>query len=498
MLCATAAEMRELDRITIEEVGIPGLVLMENAGAGCARAIVERCAGDVRGLPIGVVCGGGNNGGDGYVIARHLWNRGADVRIYALAPRERIRGDARINVEIAERLGIPRRASLDGLEGERVLVDAILGTGLGEPVRAPLSDAIARINAAPPGALRVAVDIPSGMDADSGHALGCVVRADVTLTMGLPKVGMVGWPGIASCGDIQVVDIGIPRDLPAARGFRVALLETVGLARLVPRRLAGANKGTFGHLLVVAGSRGKGGAALLCGEAALRGGAGLVTLAVRADVQPALEGRVRELMTAIYDGDAALVALTHGKRAVALGPGIPTDTEMQALVRRWAAELPLPMVIDADGLNALCGHTERLAGAPAARLLTPHPGEMARLLSVTTEAVQADRLGAARRLAAASGSFVACKGARTVVAAPDGRAFINPTGTAALATAGTGDVLTGLVGSLLAQGLEPLDALCLGVHAHGRAGELATAAAGIERGILAGDVVARIAAALTF
>src|SRR5262249_16449931 len=271
----------------------------------------------------------------------------------------------------------------------------------------------------------------------------------------------------------------IPRALPGQKGLRTWLLERAEVAPLVPARPRGGHKGTFGHLLVIAGSRGKTGAALLCGEAALRAGAGLVTVAARPDGQSVLERRVRELMTAGYADEDALVRLCQGKQAVALGPGIPTDDAMQRLVVRLAAEVEVPMVVDADGLNALAASGAAahaaLRRAKGPRLLTPHPGEMARLLSTTTEAVQANRLGVARRLAAATGSLVALKGGRTVVAAPDGRAYINPTGNPGLATAGTGDVLTGLTGALLAQGAPPLDALRLSAYVHGRAADLALA-----------------------
>ena len=493
MLIATAAEMRELDRTTIEDVGIPGVVLMENAGAGVARAVATS-----GGERVGVVCGVGNNGGDGFVIARHLWNRGVDVRVYLVAVRDKIRGDAKINLDAAERCGVPFVTSLDGLKSETVVVDALLGTGLKDDVRGALGDAIDRINALPKKITRSAVDIPSGLDADTGMPHGRAVRADLTYTMGLPKVGLVSAPGFEAVGELHVVDIGLPRGLAEKKGLATWLLEDADVARRVPPRPKSGHKGTFGHLLVVAGSHGKTGAALLAGEAALRGGAGLVTLAVRPDVQKVLEGRVRELMTGAYTDESQLRALAKGKRAVALGPGIPTDDAMRDLVRRWARELPLPMVIDADGLNLLAGATDVLRGAAGPRLLTPHPGEMARLCDTTTEAVQSDRVAVARKLAAHTGAFVALKGARTVVAAPDGRAFINPTGNPGMGTGGTGDVLTGLCGSLLAQGLEPLDALLVGVYCHGRAGDRAAARKKSQRGLLARDLIAEIPAALTF
>jgi NAD(P)H-hydrate epimerase len=497
MRLATAAEMRELDRATIEDLGLPGRVLMESAGAGVVRAIEARLP-SLAGVPIGVVCGAGNNGGDGYVVARQLWDRGADVRIYPLTPRERLAGDARANRELAERLGIPQSQSLDGLGGERVLVDAVLGTGLSAEVRGPAAEAIDRINAAPAGVLRVAVDIPSGLDSDTGKVHGRAVRAQLTVTMGVPKVGLLTWPGCEFVGELVVVDIGIPRTLVEASQLATFFLDAAELFGRLRPRPEGGHKGTFGHALVVAGSVGKAGAALLCGEAALRGGAGLVTLAVPAVLQPATEGRVRELMTAGYADVAAVTALAQGKRAVALGPGVPTDPGSRALAVRLALELLPPTVVDADALNALAaaGAVGELSRAAGARILTPHPGEMARLVGQTVEAVQADRVGVARQLAAASRAVVVLKGARTVIAAPDGRAFINSTGNSALGTAGTGDVLTGLVAGLLAQGLTPLDAALVGVWAHGAAGDRARAALAAERGLLAGELLLHLPAAL--
>jgi NAD(P)H-hydrate epimerase len=384
------------------------------------------------------------------------------------------------------------------LNKETVIVDALLGTGLKEDVRGAIGDAIDRLNSLPKKITRIAVDIPSGLDSDTGATHGRAVRADATYTMGLPKIGLVTSPGFEATGELHIVDIGIPRGLPEKKGLRCWLLEEADVARRVPVRPKSGHKGTFGHLLVVAGSHGKTGAALLCGESALRGGAGLVTLAVRPDVQKVLEGRVRELMTGAFADEAQLRALARGKRAVALGPGIATDDAMRDLVRRWAKELPLPMVIDADGLNLLAGAVDVLKGAAGPRLLTPHPGEMARLCDTTTEAVQSDRVGIARTLAARTGAFVALKGARTVIAAPDGRAFINPTGNPGMGTGGTGDVLTGLVGSLLAQGLDPLDALLLGVYCHGRAGDRAAMRKKSQRGLLARDLITELPAALTF
>jgi NAD(P)H-hydrate epimerase len=342
------------------------------------------------------------------------------------------------------------------------------------------------------------VDIPSGLDADTGQPHGAAVRADLTVTMGLAKPGLVGSPGFEYAGEIVVADIGIPRRVTERARLATFLLEAHEVAPLVPARPASGHKGTFGHLLVIAGSRGKAGAALLCGEAALRAGAGLVTIAAPPDVQPALERRVRELMVVSYASEADLARLCERKRAVAVGPGIPTDDTTQALVRRLCERLPLPMVVDADGLRPFAAALDRLRRARGPRLLTPHPAEMARLLGTSSGEVQADRLATARRAARTSGAAVALKGARTVVAVPDGQAWINPTGGPALATGGTGDVLTGVCGALLAQGAAPEEALRAAVYVHGRAADLAARKAGTARGLIARDVISHLGAALTF
>jgi NAD(P)H-hydrate epimerase len=495
---ATAAEMRALDRATIDQVGIPGVVLMENAGVGVVRALLERLGPKLARARVGIVCGGGNNGGDGYVVARHLWNRGVDARAYVLAQAADVHGDARIQLDAMVRTGVPVVTALDLLDQETVIVDALLGTGLKAEVRGAARATIERINALPRRVLRVAVDLPSGLDADTGQPLGACVRADLTVTMGLCKLGCAGAPGFEWCGDLVVVDIGIPRDLPQKQGVESRLLDPEEVAPLVPARPRSANKGSFGHLLVVAGSRGKTGAALLCGEAALRAGVGLCTLATRPDAQAALEGRVRELMTAGFDDEPALIGLLTRKRAVALGPGIPADDAMRSLVERFAVACPLPMVIDADGLNALAATAglATLREARGPRVLTPHPGEAARLLERSIDAVQADRVASARALAARSGAVVALKGARTVIAAPDGRVALNPTGNPGLATGGTGDVLTGLIGALLAQGLSADNAAKLGVYAHGRAADLWVEERATDRGMIARDVIARLPSAL--
>ena len=479
-----------------------------------------------------IVCGGGSNGGDGFVAARQLALAGLSVRVLLAAPRARIQGDAAAALAALEQVGSVAledgstwtdeatwRAHLDGSgagEGANAgeaagdacvdavvdaVVDAIFGTGFRGPVRDVPAAALAAMNAA--GGRKIAVDIPSGLDADTGRAAGVVFRADVTATMGARKLGLAV-EASAPVGRIELVELGVPVDARIAPAARCRLLDTPGIAARVPRRSADAHKGSSGHLLVVAGSAGKTGAAFLVGTAALRTGAGLVTIASTAAGQSALDAKAIELMTARYtEGEdavpgaalAALQALAGRAQAVALGPGIPTGAGMRAVVHELASRLPLPMVIDADALNALGTEAPQvLSGAPAPRVLTPHPGEMGRLLGISTAAVQSDWLVHARALAAATGAIVVLKGARTIIAAPDGQTFINPIACSALATAGSGDVLTGVIGALLARRVDALTAAEVAVYVHGAAGE--SLAGELGDGVVAGDLPRAIAAVI--
>jgi hydroxyethylthiazole kinase-like uncharacterized protein yjeF len=509
-LVLTAAEMREADLAVARALGVPTLRLMETAGRGVAE-VVQRELGAARGR-VTIVCGGGSNGGDGFVAARRLALAGLSVRVLLAAPKEKIQGDAAAALAALEQLGsvgveegsawtdeTTWRAHIGGTGGVGdAVVDAIFGTGFRGPVRGVPAAALAAMNAA--GGRKIAVDIPSGLDADSGRAAGVVFRADVTATMGARKLGLVV-DASAPVGRIEIVDLGAPVDARIAPSARCRLLDVPGIAERLPRRNADAHKGSSGHLLVVAGSAGKTGAAILVGTAALRSGAGLVTIASTAAGQIALDAKAIELMTARYaDGEdavpalalAALETLAGRAQAVALGPGIPTGAGMRAVVHELASRLKAPMVIDADALNALGTEAPRiLSGAPGPRVLTPHPGEMGRLLGISIAEVQSDRIVHARALAAATGAIVVLKGARTIVAAPDGQAFINPIACSALATAGSGDVLTGVTGALLARRVDALAAAQVAVYLHGAAGE--ALAPELGDGVIAGDLPPAIA-----
>lgn len=515
----TAAEMQALDRATIEEIGLPGSVMMENAGRAVADAAWERARG---GGHVAVVCGPGSNGGDGFVAARVLRERGADAAVYVACGRDTIRGDARLHLDALERSGgvvleLATAAQLEehaaAIGGAVVIVDALFGTGLtsrspdgsrGRAIEGHYAAVIAKINQSP-GTV-VAADLPSGLDVDTGRPLGIAVEADVTVTMAALKVGLVGAPGFVHAGEVRIADIGIPRALIVAQGSRAGLVDEGDVRGWAPRPAPLDHKGRRGHVLVVGGSPGRRGAARLAANAALRAGAGLVTLA---GPGPGEVLAADPVMTAICEHAAELAALVAGKGAIVIGPGMARDAAGRGLVDA-ALAAGAPVVLDADALNHLAGGSGsghlgtdlvRVAAAPAPAVLTPHPGEAARLLGVTAAAIEADRLAAVRRLAAASRAVVVLKGARTLVCdgtLGDDFVSINPTGSPALATGGTGDVLAGAIGALLAQGLAPADAARLAVWVHGAAGELAGAAFG-ARGATATDVtdqLGRVLAAL--
>jgi len=510
MKLLTAAEMREMDRRAIQDLGIPSLVLMENAGR-TTYEILRREFPDLQG-DVAVLAGRGNNGGDGFVVARYLANAGTPAAVFLLGPRDRVSGDARVNLEILAQLGIgvtevltdgDLKDALHRLARAGLIVDALLGTGLNSPVTGLMAALIRGVNR-----LRVpvlAVDIPTGLSADTGEALGAALEAEVTATYGWPKLGQVLPPGRDYVGRLWQVDISIPPDLAGQ-----APLELAGardLRALLPPRPWASHKGNFGHLLVLAGSEGKTGAAAMACEAALRAGAGLVTLGIPAGLNDILEVKLTEAMTlplpeaaeARALGQTALkpiLAFLDDRSTLAVGPGLGTHPETRDLICRLVHDLPQPMVIDADGVNHLAGDAGSWKGAAGPRILTPHPGEMARLTGLTTADVQARRLDLARKTAARFGVTLVLKGAQTVVAAPDGRASLNSTGNPALASGGAGDVLTGLIGGFLAQGLSPWDAARLGVYLHGLAADFWVSRYG-PRGMIAGDLLTALPPMLT-
>ncbi len=497
----TAAEMRALDRATIDEIGIPGLTLMETAGRAVAAAARRMCA---RGH-VAIVCGPGNNGGDGYVAARVLREQGADAVVYLAAPRSVIRGDAAAHLAIYERAGgvvrmIDTAEALgelgDAIAGAALAVDALFGVGLARPIDGHMADVVALVNHAQ---RRLAVDIPSGLDADTGRALGASVHAHATVTMAALKVAHASAPGFARCGEVEVADIGVPGALVAAQAVRAGEVEQADVVRALPRAAPLDHKGARGHVAVIGGMPGYRGAGRLCALAAARAGAGLVTLASAGDLHAD-----DSIMTRSLDG--ALAGFLDGKAAVAIGPGL-SQSEAAAT---WLGEVlasGVPAVLDADALNLTAGAFqggtpsaggEALAKAAGPLVLTPHPGEAARLLATTAAEVEADRLAAARALATKSHAVVVLKGARTIVCdgiLGDDFCALHPVGGPELATGGTGDVLAGVIAALLAQGLAPGDAARAGVFVHGRAGARLAADRG-PRGVMSSDLPHAIAGVL--
>ncbi len=532
-----AAQMQAMDRETIQRIGLPGAVLMENAG----RAVADRVARlmkdgtvDREGWVV-VVAGPGNNGGDGMVIARTLHNWGLRVRLLLCAARERVRGDALLHLSAAEACGVEAVGCegeagvarvgevLSGLSRRELIVDALLGTGLSQPVTGPLLDIIQAMNRSP--ARRLSVDLPSGLDADRGIPTGAatpaIVRADHTVTFAFPKLGLCTSPGYLHAGELSVADIGIPAALCEGHGVRARLLDESCLLPLITPLLPLEHKGSHGHLLIIAGSGGKSGAALLCVRGAMQVGVGLCTLASPPSAQAALQGGLLEAMSFIYgtrdrgrespSSEGAmiageLIALCESKQAIALGPGMPTGEAMKQVVRRLLAVGKAPMVLDADALNMLAGDIglDVLKESRHPLVLTPHPGEAARLLQVTNREIQDDRLESARKLCRGSGAVVVLKGARTVIVGPcqreeegrdegdDLRLSISPTGNGGMGSGGMGDVLTGMIGALLCRGFAPYEAACTAVYLHGLAGDVLAAAKPPGTILLAGELAGAI------
>jgi hydroxyethylthiazole kinase-like uncharacterized protein yjeF len=501
---ATAAEMRELDRRAVEECGIPSLVLMESAGAETVRELLQAYPRVARGRVL-VLCGRGNNGGDGFVIARRLLGRGASVRTVLTAPRMEVGGDARVNLEILDRMGAAPAELTGGtalarlreeLQRADLVVDALLGTGGRGPAREWVAEVIAEVNRSDRPV--VSVDIPSGLGADGPEPLGPVVRAALTVTFGLPKPSLILPPAAGFAGRLRVVDIGIPRSLWTGQSIALGLLTPADVAPAFPPRDAAAHKGHFGHVLVIAGSVGKTGAAALAALGAQRIGAGLVTLAVPASLNDILEVKLTEAMTVPVPETETramslgalddLLRLAEGKSAVAIGPGLGTHPATQALVRELVARLRLPIVLDADGITAMAGEAHGLRRADGRLVLTPHPGECARLLGVPRDEILRDRIPLVRKTAMDNGLTLVLKMARTLVGDAGGGIAVVPTGNPGMATGGTGDVLTGVIAGLIAGGVDAAVAARAGAYVHGLAGDVAAARLGQEA-MLAGDLL---------
>jgi hydroxyethylthiazole kinase-like uncharacterized protein yjeF len=501
MKIVSAAEMREIDRVTSERFGVPSLTLMENAGTAVAEVVASLYP---SAKSIGVICGKGNNGGDGFVVARKLHEFGKNVRLLLLAERSELRGDA---AEMFTKLPMSPvvAASPDQLKAESaravfdadVLVDAILGTGFRPPVSGLYAEAIAVLNASSSPA--VAVDIPSGADADvMGEQVGAVARADAIVTFTAPRPAHIF--GMLSAGPTLISPIGSPDDAIVS-SLKLNLITARDTAPLIGPRPAASNKGNFGHVLVLGGSTGKAGAAAMAGMAALRSGAGLSTVGTAKSVLAIVGSFHPELMTEPLEETEAgsissvsleqgrLDAVVKGKTVLAVGPGISRHPDTSALVRSVIKKYKMQIVLDADGLNAFEDRAGELKEKPGGLVITPHPGEMARLTGLTIPAVQRDRLNVARNFARGHELIVVLKGNRTLVAQPDGTVWVNTTGNPGMSTGGTGDILTGMVAGLIAQNPDRVaDAVIAAVHLHGLAGDVARESMG-EHSLVATDLL---------
>lgn len=493
--------MRSAERLTMDERGVPGRVLMETAGRACADIVCAEWGAGTEKKAV-IVAGKGNNGGDGYVIARCLLRRGWSVEVFILAERNDIAGDAAANLMLLDPVILTFCTTSGDLlrnpgvfHNASVIVDALFGIGLNTEVSGVHADAIEVMNSV--GRPLLSVDIPSGIDASTGKVLGKAVQADVTVTFGFAKIGHAVYPGRTYTGNLKVVDIGIPDDIAASLECH-EFLEMESVRPLIKTRGRCGHKGKYGHCLIVAGATGKTGAASLAANSAVRTGSGLVTLAVPASLNPVLEVKTTEAMTLPLD-DAGkgflgtgssdqILCVLQGKDAIAVGPGISRESETVSLVRRLVKDAALPMVVDADGLNAVAEDVSILHEKRSpALILTPHPGEMSRLSGLSISAIEGDRISAARNFSIRYGVFLVLKGASTVIATPGGEIAVNGSGNPGMGSGGMGDVLTGIIVSLLGQNYLPFEACRLGVFLHGFAADLVAREKG-EIGISATDV----------
>ncbi|MBF0319284.1 MAG: NAD(P)H-hydrate dehydratase [Nitrospirae bacterium] len=517
MKVVTGGQMKQIDTKTIVDIGIPAMVLMERAGVATAGHILEKFPpGDVC-----VLCGPGNNGGDGIVVARELFNNGFNVRVYIASHMEGLNDDCRFQYKIAEKLGIEiifKSNIKDSDLRDSLIVDALFGTGLNKPVKDAIAKTIEAVNSRPRPV--VSVDIPSGISADNGEVLGKAVRATATVTFGLPKRGHLLYPGKDHTGELFVENIGFPYQFLNSDTIHCDLVEKAFMSMLVPARPPYAYKGNFGHVLVVGGSMGRTGAALMSARASMKTGSGLVTMGVPVSLMDAYQARVTEEMTlplsdkgmGNFSRKAINEILDFAERrcdVIALGPGMGVDSDTVDIVKEVIANSTVPVVLDADGINslALLKYQERISALNTSAspvIITPHTVEMARMLSdvksnITTKcmSIERDRIETTSSFAADSTVYVVLKGVPTVTADPEGNTFINPTGSPSMATAGSGDVLTGIIASLIGQGLPPLYATILGVYLHGLTGEIAATKTGLHSTV-ATDLIENISPAISF
>lgn len=504
MRLVKASEMQEMDRRVIQELGIPGAVLMENAARGASRIFLEHFDPEYD-SHIFILCGRGNNGGDGYVMARYLYQAGLSVTVAVLTPFSKITGDALLNLNIIRRLGleiieVPNEDHWSRISSVLTtcdfIIDGILGTGLNSDVRGFYSHVISDVNATENPVM--AIDIPSGLNADTGQVMGISIDADLTVTFGFPKLGQFLFPGADHVGRLARIDIGIPDSVSHEIESMYKMIEPDEFGHLFHVEKRDIHKGSRGHILILAGSKGKTGAAVLTALGALRSGAGLVTVGIPESLNSVLESKLTEAMTLplpetsegtlSLDAEKTIMAFMEDKTTVAIGPGISTNKETSELVRKLIGLCDIPMIIDADGLNALVGQLNVLAEYKGICTLTPHPGEMGRLSGLKNYEIQSDRIGYAARFAAEYGCNLVLKGAGTIVAEPDGQISVNPTGNPALSSGGSGDVLTGMIAGFMARGWPVVKAVQAGVYMHGLAADFLAEEMGAA-GILASELL---------
>lgn len=507
MYLVTGEEMKIIDEKAINEYGIPGVVLMENAGLAVVDVIKGHFSGGLAQKRVLVFAGKGNNGGDGFVVARHLFNAGCDVKIFLLCKPEELKGDALTNWNIIRKMNIRYQLILTerdlnvvkvGLMYTELVVDGIFGTGFKGKAQGITGKLIDLVNEA--GKPVVAIDLPSGLEADTGRVHGPCIKADYTVTMGLPKICLVLEPGARYVGKLLTADISFPRGLFKKYQFNRYLLDQELCRTFLPMRSIDSHKGSYGHVMVIGGSPGMTGAVTLAAWASVRSGAGLVTAMVPEGLNHIIETKLTEAMSIPLpetgEGTLSLSALEPIRKSVAnkvavLGPGLSRQKETQEIVRAFAGELPCPTVFDADALFALAHDEDSIGKIRESKyqvVFTPHPGEMARLMGKTTEEIQKSRVDYALEGAQKWHAVVVLKGAKTLVATPEGKLYVNPTGNPGMATGGSGDVLAGMIGAFLAQGIKAEQAAALAAYVHGRAGDLAIRRIS-QTGLAAGDLI---------
>ena len=496
MKILSADEMRNIDRRAIDRFGVPSIVLMENAAIAVVDAIFAHYPQSER---VAIVCGIGQNGGDGFAVARHLENRGVVPIVIIAGDRAKISGDALTNLLICERLGIPIYDDLAHATDADLLVDAIFGTGLNRAPSGVYADVIRDI-----AELRIpvlAIDLPSGANASSGEPFEPCVQAEVTVTFAAPKLCHIFEPAALYCGEVIVADISIPDIAVEEEAVTLALITPKSVQPHIAPRLAATHKGTYGHVAIIAGSPGRSGAAVMCARGAIRAGAGLVTVMTDEETAKLVHAGCIEAMTSGAadfsppKDSGGLKPAAPRFAAVLIGPGLADDDQSYEEVRSTIASIDLPMIIDASALNAFASRANEINPRSLPRVITPHPGELARIMNRDTKSINGDRIGAAREAARACNCVVVLKGHQTLVAEPDGHVFVNPTGNPGMATGGMGDVLSGVVVALLGRGGDPLDAACAAVYLHGLAGDILKEEIG-DIGLFATEVADRIPRAI--